>query len=411
MDSIAPSSVAELEDVVRAAIADRQPIEPVGGGTQLDVGYPPVRPLREVSLSSMRAIVEYSPQDLVVVAEAGMTVAGLQDVLSEHGQTLPIEVANPERQTLAGVVASRANSLSRSSNGSVRDWLIGCRVVGGEGVRLSAGGKVVKNVAGYDLPKLYCGSWGTLGVLYEVAFKIAPVVESSSVILVSLNSERNSEEALDILHSKVEPAFTYLLNADAARVVLGDDAPQAQFLVIGFDGQSEAVAALVGRAKDALFEDAYQIIDLTADVACRLRNLLRDLSQRSAPLTVRCNILPSQVGAFARMLEWTSRRAGFSATVFADAAVGIVQAHIYPRDPEPADGEPNRRWIKLYPDLRDKIDRVGGSAVFERMPSSWREADYPVWSPVLEDIAWMRALKARLDPHGVFRPGRYVGRI
>ncbi len=134
-------------------------------------GMPPDLPLTPVSLRRLSSVIEYNPADLVVVAEAGMTLLSLQSVLAEHGQTLPLEVAFPETQTLGGIVATRAGSLTRAGSGAVRDWLIGCNAVGGDGQVIVGGGKVVKNVAGYDLPKLYCGSWGTLGILTQVAFQ------------------------------------------------------------------------------------------------------------------------------------------------------------------------------------------------------------------------------------------------
>jgi len=245
---------------------------------------------------------------------------------------------------------------------------------------------------------------------------VAPKPDASRLMLVSLSSERNSEDALDSLHASVTPTFTHLLNPDAGQALLGDGVPPAQFLAIAFDGHSDAIAALSNRAKQALSQFAFQIIDLTDDVAALVRVLIRDMPMRPAPLTVRCNILPSQVGAFARMLEWTARRAGFAATVFGDALAGIVYAHIYFKsgdedDSSDAVSEHSRRWTKLYPDLRDKIDRVGGSAVFERMPQYWRDAGHPVWLPESPDIALMRGIKSQLDPHGIFRPGCYVDHI
>ena len=242
----------------------------------------------DISLTKLSRIVEYEPNDLVVIAEAGLTVTELQAILAERGQWLPLEVARPSEQTLGGVVASRAMSLSRGANGSVRDWLIGCQVVGGDGQLIKGGGKVVKNVSGYDLPKLYCGSWGTLGAIVEVAFKVAPRPETSKTILAVLASNRNSEEALDVLLTGLTPSFTYLLNADAARAILGDAEDEAQYLAVRFDGMSEAVDATVVAAKDRLAPYYLSVLDLPAKIAsplgdchprlsCRRRTIARPL--------------------------------------------------------------------------------------------------------------------------------------
>lgn len=410
-----PDSVAEIQRIVRDAIAEKRPIEPFGGGTQLHVGYASDLPLTPVSLRRLSSVIEYNPADLVVVAEAGMTLLSLQAILAEYGQTLPLEVAFPETQTLGGIVATRAGSLTRAGSGAVRDWLIGCNAVGGDGQVIVGGGKVVKNVAGYDLPKLYCGSWGTLGVLTQVAFKLAPLPASRKTLLVMLSAERNSEEALDALAQSAPPvAFAYLLNAQAAGALLGPDSPPAQYLVVGIDGLPEPVAAIARRVEAALAPFSLNAMDLPDSVAARLRSALRDLPARQhGELTVRCNILPSQVGAFARMLEWTARRYGFAAETIADAIVGIVWAHLSPNasDKDKDELALDARWMRLYPDLRDKIDRVGGSSVLERMPDVWRRAGTAVWSPVLAVAAYMRRLKAVFDPHGVFRPGRFFNHI
>ncbi len=326
----ATPAAQQLQNQVHEAISTQTPLEPVGGCTQLHVGFESSKPLREVSLADLTGIIDYAPEDLVIVAEAGMTMTQLQGTLKTSGQVLPLEVALPDRQTLGGVVVTRANSLIRGDSGSVRDWLIGCQVIGGDGQIIAGGGKVVKNVAGYDLPKLYCGSWGTLGIITQVAFKVAPLRPSSSTLLVTLDAKRNAEDALDAIHRHMTPSFSYLLNPSAARAVLGDGVPDAQCLAIGFDGQPEAVEALTKQVIALVEPFAFQIIALPDAVAAKFRANLRDLPLHVAPLTARFNILPSQVGAFARMLEWIANRGGIeSAQVFADTGAGIVWAHIY----------------------------------------------------------------------------------
>jgi glycolate oxidase FAD binding subunit len=401
-----PGSVAEVQQIVVDAKRDGFGLVPIGGGTQID------RSLyssgnRFVSTRHLNSIVEYNPRDLVVVAQAGMTVSKLQETLSENGQTLPLEVAAPDNQTLGGIVSARASSLSRAGNGSVRDWLIGCNVIDSNGEKIVAGGKVVKNVAGYDLPKLYCGSWGTLGVITQVAFKLAPLPEASRLLLMTLSSERNSEEIFDSLAQTAPATFTYLLNTPAARQILGPDTPEAQFVALGFDGHAEAVDTLIQRAVEAAAPYVFQTIDLPVQVGARFRSSLRDLSIGDAPLRVRCSILPSQVGAFARMLEWTAKRAGFESLVFADASVGTVWAHMKPKaddsDPEDIISEAiDMHWMRLLPDFKDKCARVGGTTFMEAIPDIWRKNNFPVISPDGAEMAWTKRLKSELDPHGVF---------
>jgi glycolate oxidase FAD binding subunit len=401
-----PDSVDEVQEIVKYAVYEHSLLLPIGGGVQIDAGCL-TDDVDLVSTHAFNQIIEYSPRDLVVTAGAGMTLTELQGTLAEHGQTLPLEVAFPDKQTLGGIAASKAPSLIRASHGSIRDWLIGCHVITGSAELVVAGGKVVKNVAGYDLPKLYCGSWGSLGIITQVALKLAPLPKASKLLLMTLSTERNSEELLDALARSAQSAFTYLLNTRAARQILGADTPDAQFLAVGFDGHPEAIEAMSREAAGVAAPYVFQTIDLPSQVAVKFRIGLRDLSASFAPLRLRSNILPSQVGAFARMLEWTANRAGLDSIVFADANVGIVWARIYPRkDEEPAsedhDDAANLRWMRLLPDLRDKCARVGGLTVIETMPDCWRDAGYPKWSPETPELAWTKKIKVELDPHGIF---------
>ena len=248
-EAAAPRSVVEAQDIVRGAAG--QGIVPWGGGTRQHVGYPPERYDLAFSTECLDAITEYQPADLVVTAQAGVTVAQLQRTLAEHGQWLPLDIALPERQTVGGMVAARADSLRRFAFGSVRDALIGVTVINHWGEVVKGGGKVVKNVSGYDLPKLYCGSWGTLGLITDATFKVAPLPEASATALLPLPADRNSEDVLDrLLESELEPSFLYLLNPTAARAVL-PDAEDAQYLAIGFDGSCCVRRLAVGHPRPA----------------------------------------------------------------------------------------------------------------------------------------------------------------
>lgn len=391
----APHSLPEAQEVVRGSQPDA--LLPRGGGARRHVGYAPSRAGLTVSTERLNRVTDYEPADLVVSAQAGVTVDALQAVLAQHGQWLPLLVARPDRQTVGGIVAARAHSLVRLGCGSVRDSLLGVQVIDAQGDVIQGGGKVMKNVSGYDLPKLYCGSWGTLGLIAQATFKVAPLPPASATVALALPSGRNSEETLDaLLASPLAPTFLLLLSPQAAQSVLGAD-DDAQYLVLGFDGQAEDVQWQLDTlgAPEAVLPDA---------VAQDVRTGLRDFSLRDAPLTCAFHILSSQVGAYSRMMEWTAQRAGFTAHVVSDAALGIVHAHFAPQDEAAS-------WAVFYADLQDKALRVGGSLVIERMPDALRRAGAEVWQPVLPEIALMRRIKNNLDPQGRWNPGRFAGHL
>ncbi len=391
--ALAPESPEEAQEIVRWSAG--KSIVPWGGGTRQALGHAPVGYDVCLSTAGLDRITDHQPADLTVTAQAGVTVARLQETLAAHGQFLPLDIARPDLQTVGGVVAARADSLRRLGLGSVRDALLGVTVLNSRGEWVKGGGKVVKNVSGYDLPKLYCGSLGTLGLIVEATFKVAPLSPASATALLPLPADHNTEDVLDaLLGSDLSPSFLFLLNPGAARSVL-PQADDAQYIVAGFDGPAEAVAWQV----ETLGAGALDVAEAEA-----LRARLRDFALDPAPMTASFHILSSQVGAYVRMAEWTARRAGFAARVAADAALGLVHAHFAPARPRPD-------WPAFYADLKDKAARVGGSFVIERMPDVLRAADVPIWLPLLPDFALMRRLKQTLDPDGMWNPGRFVGGI
>ena len=225
-----PESPEATQEIVRSAAG--QAIVPWGGGTRRHLGFVPARYDLALSTARLDRITEYSPADLTVTAQAGVTIARLQETLAAHGQFLPLDVALPARQTLGGVVAARADSLRRLAYGRVRDSLLGVTVLNSRGDWVKGGGKVVKNVAGYDLPKLYCGSFGTLGLIVEATFKVAPLPSASATVALPLAPDHNSEDVLDrLLASALTPSFLFLLSPGAAETVLPDAKP-AQYVVL-----------------------------------------------------------------------------------------------------------------------------------------------------------------------------------
>ncbi len=388
-----PASPEEAQEFVRDNPG--KALVPWGGGTHQNLGYSLERYDAALVTTGLTQITEYEPADLTITAQAGVTLAQLQAVLAAQGQCLPLDVAKPEQQTLGGVIAARANSLRRFSSGSVRDLLLGVSVINCRGERIKGGGKVVKNVAGYDLPKLYCGSRGTLGLVTEASLKVSPLPEASATVALPLDADHNSEDVLDhLLGSDLTPSFLFLLSPLAAASVV-PSAADAQYVLLGFDGDGEAVDWQVNTLGAGHLEDAS---------AQHVRASLRDFALKGSPMTAEFHILSSQVGAFSRMLEWTARRSGFTAEVASDAALGLMTAHFAPQSE-------NADWHTFYADLKDKADRCGGSFIIMRMPDTLREADVPVWSPQTPDFGLMARLKETLDPARMWNPGRFVGKL
>ena len=146
-----PTSVAAVCDLVRRAAADGQAVYPLGGRTMLDLGLPPTKPGVAIDLTALDQVIDYPARDMTITVQAGITIARLQEILAKENQRLPIDVPNPDQATLGGAIATNASGPRRYGHGTFRDYVIGITVVNDEGQEVKAGGRVVKNVAGYDL--------------------------------------------------------------------------------------------------------------------------------------------------------------------------------------------------------------------------------------------------------------------
>ena len=213
---VCPASIDELAQCAASAHAANLAVIPVGNGTQLHVGRAPTR--YDVALSTQRLnrILAHEAADMTVTVEAGITLADLNAALAPAGQRLPLDPPHPERTTIGALIATDACGPLRLSQGKVRDLLIGITVVLADGTLVHGGGRVVKNVAGYDLMKLFTGSFGTLGIIVEATFKLRPVAEHEAVfVLPASGTEAAVVLGLKVPSAQVTPHYVEVVNAAA----------------------------------------------------------------------------------------------------------------------------------------------------------------------------------------------------
>src|SRR5262245_58022844 len=212
---VRPVSVSVLGDVVRGAAAKNEAIYPIGGQTQLDLGNPPTKGGVAVDMRGLDQVIEFPARDMTVTVQAGITIAKLQALLAPENLQLPIDVPQPERATLGGIIATNVSGPRRLGYGTLRDYVIGISAVNDEGNEFKAGGRVVKNVAGYDLCKLLVGSLGTLGVITQVTLKLRPLPEETALVTLGCESAEVAG-VLDQMHSsRTRPVCMELLNRPA----------------------------------------------------------------------------------------------------------------------------------------------------------------------------------------------------
>lgn len=393
---VAPGSRAEAARVVDAARTRGWAVVPLGGGTQAAAGAqgaPAPRRL-DLVLSTRRLdrVVDYQPDDMTVTLEPGVTLAALARLLAPRGQFLPLDPPLPARATVGGTVAAAAAGPWRAAYGTPRDWLIGCRVLGADGLEVRGGGQVVKNVAGYDLPKVYTGSWGTLGLLTELTFKVLPQPPARAWSRVTVADAAAAEALLGaVMGSDLEPAALELL-------VEGKGAGLAWSLVFEFLHFEEAVAwqqEELERLAGTLGAGAAR---LSPDAGAALSEALRD-GRAAAPFAARIGTVSSLVAPLAEEAANCLAAAGLPPAVQAHAATGQVHVLGGAETPEAVAGT-----------LRALAAARGATCTFPRLPAALVGRVDP-WGPVGPELRLMQGIKAALDPHGVFSPGCFVGGI
>ena len=370
---VRPAGVAEVADVLRAAAADGLSVVPVGGGTKTSWALPPRSCDLLVDTTALDRVVEHVAGDLIVVAEAGVRLADLQSQLGSAGQLLGLDPPE-EGATLGGVVSANASGPRRLKYGTARDLLIGITVVLADGTVASAGGKVVKNVAGYDLGKLYTGAHGTLGIVVSTTWRLHPVAPARRAVVVELaDTAQAAPLVLRLTRSTLTPSFVELVGS----------AGGAGRLVVGFESIAESVEAQATTAL-GLLGDGTASDDLPPDLGRRPGGP-DDVLLRIAHLPT---ALPHVLAALPA-----------GSPVGASAATGVTYAAI-----------PSRDAAAALPALRTAIAPYDGTAVVLRAPAEVREAlDH--WGPVGDALELMRRVKERFDPGQRMSPGRFVGGI
>jgi len=407
--AVFPGSIEEVAAVMALASEVGTPVTPWGGGTAASVGVPAGRTGLVIGLRRLARLLEHEPGDLTATVEAGMTVRAFQTALGSRGQWLSLDPADAERATVGGVLATNAGGPRRHLYGTARDVLIGVTVVTADGSIVKGGGKVVKNVAGYDLPKLFIGSYGTLGVIVEATVKLRPLPEQEELVSVRFDRLKDAGSAVKaVAASDLIPNAVELLDgagASGAGLAAGSPMPGG-VLVVGFDGVREQVdwqRAELARLTGPLGGRDPRLLDAAAWT--RLPTAARAaFSTTAAVMTLA--VLPSQVAEIMEQGAGIARGRGLQSAWAAHAGVGVVRGALAS---EPAPKDPASLAAVLV-EWREMARAGGGYANLEWAPLAIK-SQIPVWDDPGAAGRIMERIKAQLDPRNILNPGRFVAGI
>jgi glycolate oxidase FAD binding subunit len=407
--AVFPGSIEEVAAVMALASEVGTPVTPWGGGTAASVGMPAVRTGLVLGLRRLTRLLDHEPGDLTATVEAGMTVRAFQTALGSRGQWLSLDPADAERATVGGVLATNACGPRRHLYGTARDVLIGVTVVTAEGSIVKGGGKVVKNVAGYDLPKLFIGSYGTLGVIVEATVKLRPLPEQEELVAVRFDRLKDAGAAVKaVAASDLIPNAVELLDgagASGAGLAAGAPTPGG-VLVVGFDGVREQVdwqRAELARLTGPLGGRDPRLLDAAAWT--RLPTAAREaFSTTAAVMTLA--VLPSQVAEIMEQGAGIARGRALQSAWAAHAGVGVVRGALAA---EPAPKDP-AALAAVLAEWREMARAGGGYANLEWAPLAIK-SQIPVWDDPGAAGRIMERIKAQLDPRNILNPGRFVAGI
>jgi glycolate oxidase FAD binding subunit len=392
-ETVTPDDAAGVGALLREAHRTQSPVYPIGGGTSLSYGRPATREGSGLSLSALHRIVDYPARDMTITVEAGIGMAHLQETLAGENQQLPVDVPDASRATLGGVLATNWNGPRRAGHGPLRDYVIGIEAVDGRGMLFHGGGRVVKNVAGYDFCKLLTGSLGTLGVITQVTLKLRPIAARRVTVVCQVARLADVETLLTALAaSSLQPISVNLMAGPSW------SPDQESQLAVSFEGGESQVAWQVETLAQLWRTHAVTTAGpLDAAAGTTLHQQAVDFPASSAEaIVLKAALVPSGVVPFVSAV----RELLPACDLLAHAANGIVLLRLAE---EPAD-----LGKLLQAQLRPLAAKHHGQIVLLARPGGGEMTSHMVWGGLGDTLAWMRRIKQQFDPEGILNPGRFV---
>jgi glycolate oxidase FAD binding subunit len=388
---VSPGDVQQVVEVLRFAHANALSVMPSGGGTKLGWGNTLTADI-ELNMKRLNQLREHAWQDMTCTVQAGCTWTAMQDALKTHWQMVALDPLHPERATVGGIVACNDSGALRLKYGGLRDLIIGMTMVLADGTVAKSGGKVVKNVAGYDMHKLLTGSFGTLGVIAEVNFRLHPV-------------EVHSRTWTAVGTGAVEPGLAASSLAEPLRALL--DAQLTPSCVQLRIFRDECVLDIrVAAPPECLGEYERRIRTILGTLAIRksgeeIWNARQQLFDDNDALVLKISVLPAEICLLATELhQWTAGD-GTDLELVAQAT-GLMNVAVH--------SATDAALVALIERLRARVSKSGGSVVALQIPGPLR-GSVEMWGPDRGAFSLMREIKRRFDPRRILSPGRFVGNI
>jgi len=416
---VTPGTIDEVSKVVAYASQEHLAIVPKGNGTKMNMGGIPKKMDIVLSTSRLNRITDRDCENLTLSAQSGLTLGEVQQGLAKVGKGyfLPLDPPFTDKATLGGIVATNSSGPRRLVYGTARDMIIGTKAVFPNGDVVVSGGKTVKNVSGYDMCKLLIGSYGTLGILCEMTFKLLPLPEKEATLLLSFAKLEEADGfAREMRGSQLIPSSLEILNAKAVQKMKYpvSTPPNGNYLVaIGVEGVTESIDRQISEMSEiGKKHGVLEAVTLDSDKHLAFWIAIRDfpyglIHEYPNAISLKSNFLISKSGEMLGEYEKIAQGLGIDCAFISHAGNGIMYSYVLP-------GKNFRSKVNSFVELIEKLTaeavKYGGGLVVESSPLSIKKK-VDVWGQSRSDYVVVRRLKEQIDPVGILNIGRFVGGI
>ena len=409
-----PKTREEVREIVSLCQKESLSVIPRGNGTKMVMGGVPRRADLVISTRHLNRVVDKDCENLTLTLETGALLSNIQQQLRKEGigYFIPLDPPYIERATLGGILATNSSGPKRLLYGTARDLVLGMKVVTADGKLISCGGKTVKNVSGYDMTKLFIGSFGTLGVIIDATLRLLPLPEREQTVIAAFSTPNETFQVVkEILKSQLIPSSLEVLNPRMMEEIakplfaVGD-----YVLAIGIEGVAEAVQRQVNDVREICSRFHSKKVELLGgDEQDGLWKAIRDSSlilQTRYPKCVitKINVPISKTPQAFALSETIAAGGGFSFAVSSHAGNGIIfVTFLFDEIKTESD-----QVVQTIHQLTERAVEMGGNLVVEAAPGSIKK-QMNVWGREGSDVPIFRQIKSQLDPSSLFNPGRFVG--
>jgi len=407
IDNISPNNIEspkttdDLSNIVADSYLNNESISPWGSGSLINLGNTIKRLNTIIDLSKMEDLIEHNPGDLTLTTSANITINQINELLRKHGQQLNLDPPLPGKTTIGGAIATGLNGPTKWQFGHIRDYVIGMSVVLSNGKIVKTGGKVVKNVSGYDMSKLHIGGLGTLGIINQISFKLIPIPQKEVTLVASFNNfSKSISTSLEIFNSNILPLA--LSNIDNYLNL-------NNLTLVKIGGRNKSIKRQIDECIKIFNKNSsLSNEEFTLKESNTMWSEIRDFGWNNdkSNLLVKFSLQPTEIFRFAEHLQ-KIKHAAFKKIIISDPGFGNISLNFIPIEIKPIN---YNEYLKIINNLNTITPEIPRTMTIANCPPEIKP-NLDIWGNHSESIKIMKNLKSQYDPKNILNPGRFIGGI